>query len=290
MVRDARARSLQENDSRRRAVTFRTGFRYFDRSQEVDDSGAAIARRLGLEVREWPLHAYLTRDGSAPAEFASCGDAFDAHMAALEDELPKTMLLTGVWGDRVWNRLNKDEETVMVRGDPSGSGLGEFRLRLGFIHVPVPFFGAMRLQDVRGISKLPEMQPWTLGNDYDRPIARRILEEAGVPRSFFGQVKQGSFATLGVTRRSPSHLSSFEEFYQRTRQQFGWIETARIDARYRLLEAERLWTRAAERHGLPRVVPRVTQWDVAEPGRPSLLVQWGNAVVRERYRAALGRA
>ena len=33
------------------------------------------------------------------------------------------------------------------------------------------------------------MTPWCIGTDYDRPIARRIAEEAGVPREWFGQNK-----------------------------------------------------------------------------------------------------
>jgi hypothetical protein len=36
------------------------------------------------------------------------------------------------------------------------------------------------------------MDPWRLRNAYDRPIPRRIAEEAGVPREIFGQSKMGS--------------------------------------------------------------------------------------------------
>ena len=35
------------------------------------------------------------------------------------------------------------------------------------------------------------MKPWSVAKSYDRPIARRIAEEAGVPRHLFGQVKKG---------------------------------------------------------------------------------------------------
>jgi hypothetical protein len=35
------------------------------------------------------------------------------------------------------------------------------------------------------------MKPWSLGNDYDRPIARRIAESSGVPREAFGIQKKG---------------------------------------------------------------------------------------------------
>ncbi|MDE5832358.1 MAG: hypothetical protein K2H64_05150 [Desulfovibrio sp.] len=33
------------------------------------------------------------------------------------------------------------------------------------------------------------MLPWTLGNAYDRPVPRRLAEEAGVPRELFGMRK-----------------------------------------------------------------------------------------------------
>jgi hypothetical protein len=35
-----------------------------------------------------------------------------------------------------------------------------------------------------------EMAPWSIGGEYDRPIPRRIVEEAGVERDSFGQSKK----------------------------------------------------------------------------------------------------
>ena len=40
------------------------------------------------------------------------------------------------------------------------------------------------------VSQSAEMAPYTLGNDYDRPIPRRILESSGVPRELFGMRKK----------------------------------------------------------------------------------------------------
>jgi hypothetical protein len=40
------------------------------------------------------------------------------------------------------------------------------------------------------------MAPWRLGVLYDRPIPRRIAEEAGVPREYFGQKKMASVVEL----------------------------------------------------------------------------------------------
>ena len=45
---------------------------------------------------------------------------------------------------------------------------------------------------VRAISCSEEMKPWSVGGDYDRPIARRCAVESGVPTEWFGLRKYGS--------------------------------------------------------------------------------------------------
>ncbi len=40
------------------------------------------------------------------------------------------------------------------------------------------------------------MKHWSIGTDYDRPIPRRIAEDAGVPRQSFGQEKRATTALL----------------------------------------------------------------------------------------------
>jgi hypothetical protein len=47
-------------------------------------------------------------------------------------------------------------------------------------------------EDILRITESPELRPWGLENTYDRPIPRRIAEQAGVPRDLFGQVKTAS--------------------------------------------------------------------------------------------------
>jgi hypothetical protein len=34
------------------------------------------------------------------------------------------------------------------------------------------------------------MKPWRIGGDYDRPVPRRLVESAGVPRELYGQNKK----------------------------------------------------------------------------------------------------
>ena len=70
--------------------------------------------------------------------------------------------------------------------------MAEWRLVVGLIHLPLPYIGARRKPDIVEITESSEMDPWRLGTEYDRPIPRRIAEEAGVPRQLFGQSKMGS--------------------------------------------------------------------------------------------------
>ena len=82
-------------------------------------------------------------------------------------------------------------DSAIRRGDLGGHGMGELRLALGFVQLPLPFMGARQKADIVRITESSEMDPWRLGNAYDRPIPRRIAEEAGVPRHLFGQSKDG---------------------------------------------------------------------------------------------------
>lgn len=79
---------------------------------------------------------------------------------------------------------------MLVRTDTSGSGLSELRLRRDFIHAPVPFFGGTRHHDLLRIALSDKMAGYRIGGSYDRPVLRRIAEQAGVPREAFGQRKR----------------------------------------------------------------------------------------------------
>ena len=155
------------------------------------DSGRPVAEALGLAVHEVDQGTHTARDdGSGPEEmFASGMGGEDISHHAFERLLAGTILVTGFHGGTAWKRLASSDET-MARGDISGCSLVEFRLRVGFVHLPVPFIGALRQADIARISRSDEMRGFSVGGTYDRPIARRIAEEAGVPRELFGQQKQ----------------------------------------------------------------------------------------------------
>ena len=94
----------------------------------------------------------------------------------------------------------------------------EFRLRADFVDVPLPVFGMSQNESLQRITELEEMRPWSVGGYYDRPIPRRIAEEAGIPRGSFGTVKRAATALLhaqGGEQMSAASVASATEFAAR---------------------------------------------------------------------------
>jgi hypothetical protein len=54
------------------------------------------------------------------------------------------------------------------------------------------------------------MEPWRVNKRYDRPISRRIVESAGVPREAFGFLKSGIF-TVAIRPKHPELRVKFFE-------------------------------------------------------------------------------
>ena len=130
-------------------------------------------------------------------------------MKAFEADLPGTILFTGFHGDKVWHYGNHKVSKTIIRGDASGGSLGEFRLRVGFIHLPIPFVGCLQHPSIDRVTMSDEMKPWFVdretrgGRIYNRPLPRRLVEEAGVPREWFGQDKRAVTQPLAFVPREP---------------------------------------------------------------------------------------
>ena len=159
------------------------------------DSGTVAAAHLGLKailVRrdDWRRHhlpevPFLTADGYAEDRFFLCA----------EPHLRGKLLLTGFHGDKIWGKSPYGPDSLtphpeIKRGDCSGLTMTEYRLSAGFIHCAVPFWGARHIHEVVAISRQAAMKPWDIPGDYSRPICRRIVETAGVPRDAFGVSKK----------------------------------------------------------------------------------------------------
>jgi hypothetical protein len=153
------------------------------------DSGETIAKYLGLCCQ-----CYARNREAYPYEESiwAMGDCGDLNLTVFDYPAPLCLLFTGFHGDFVWDRARHDLSQPLVRHDAGGSGFTEFRLSMGVFNCPVPFWGIQRAQEIQALSFAAEMAPWTLHNTYDRPIPRRILEEAGVPRGTFAVRKNAS--------------------------------------------------------------------------------------------------
>lgn len=157
-----------------------------------NDSGKSVGETIGLRVHELERVDSVKNRDSSEAEFLATGMGGEDYVyKAFEPFLNKRLLVTGFHGDKIWDKHTLPKPGI-VRGDVSGSSLSEFRLRVGFIHVPLPFVGANCHRAVYSISNSEEMQAYSIGGSYDRPIPRRIVEEAGIARNRFGQSKKAA--------------------------------------------------------------------------------------------------
>lgn len=249
----------------------------------LSDSGAEVGARLGMEVGVFPRLAYQQRADLPEAEFLASGFAGEEVVfSEMERELAGKMLVSGFYGDGMW-WLNRPPRPLLWRSDQSGSSLGEWRLRVGFHHVPLACFGGHDYRVTQRISRSPEMRPWTLGRRYDKPIARRILEEAGVPRGTFGEVKRAASGSLhvdGPAALSPGTRASLAAFAAQEGRRVTFQRRRRA-----------LWERATlkltRKLGLERVAARVErrkfELAVMEPVFGSLLLRWAVSIIRPRY-------
>ena len=109
----------------------------------------------------------------------------------IEANCSSAIVFLGHHGDSIWKVDIPAERIEKVQIPSRSMGFcAEMRLKSGFISIPLPGFMATDMQDIVAISRSKAMEPWRLYNDYDRPIPRRIAEEAGVDRHLFGVQKQ----------------------------------------------------------------------------------------------------
>ena len=157
----------------------------------VDDSGEPIATSLGMNYTVIPREMWRSMEQPEIPFIAGSPSGSDVLWAGAESQLAGSLLLTGFFGDAVWAEHYPYPASDLARGDGSGRSLTEYRLHTKFIHCPVPFWGARLGKELMAISQSPKMQAWKISGNYSRPICRRIVEAAGVPREMFGIGKRG---------------------------------------------------------------------------------------------------
>jgi hypothetical protein len=241
----------------RSAVTFTEARATFNERplKTLDDSGEHIAKILGLEVATFSRNAYLAAEDYPEALFiATGGGGDDVVLSALRSALERTMLFTGMLGDTLWSTTSPQSPALSEQYRflyPAGGSLQEFRLGTGFIHVPVPLLTFTRHGDVQRISRSLEMRPWRVGGDYDRPIPRRLVEEAGVRRRAYAREKRAITQPFWLQKSDSSCMSvrslrDLEEFRKRVAAQYP-LGKLRMQVNERLQRAAGRYRKLAAR-------------------------------------------
>jgi hypothetical protein len=241
------------------------------------------------------------RDIDAAELFLGTGElATSLFFLSSAQELTGKLLLSGNYGDGMWDRNYRETDTKIARIMWGDTAKKEFRLKVGYIDYAPAYLTAMIQPEINAISNLPEMEPWTLHNDYDRPIPRRLAEEAGVPRGAFGVVKDGGacsslrFGNLSYLARTMPP-ASFERFSR-------YLDTAKGErpktAKWMLRSVAYLAFVLATflsihgRSELERLL-RTNHWATrftCSPGAPSFLFPWAIAELRSTAYSRLGDA
>ncbi len=162
-----------------------------------DDSGEPIAAALGLSLKTALRSDYRAAGWDAERLFYVFGLPEDICLHPFRNDLKRSLLFTGILGETQWDRVPHYAGGCWS-WDPGGATMQEFRLRTGFAQLPLAFYGWQHNAQLVRISQSAELEPWSLGNSYDRPIARRLVEECGVPRECFGMKKRAVSIMVGV--------------------------------------------------------------------------------------------
>ncbi len=255
------------------------------------EAGGEIAECLGLVAHVLPREGWRARHLPQIPFLAADGKIEAISLTIAEALLAGKVLLTGYHGDKIWAKDTKDLSENIVRGDTSGLSQCEYRLWVGYLHCPVPFWGARQIAQVNRISHSAELRAWDVPGDYSRPIPRRIAETAGVPREMFGIAKLFASASQ-LEILAPEAMADYTTWLKRHRWQ--WLRDLRVppptdpalDAKLSAILANvEVWM--SKTPGLWRLA-RDIQWDASLLRRH--LFAWATERALERYQTASHRA
>ena len=189
------------------AITFKQS-----RTGRADDGGK-IAEILGIKLHYLERDAWRTYDFPEVPFLAGDAKGGEVQFKGAEEYLKGRVLLTGLHGSAAWDKEVISLSPDILRGDRCLLSFTEYRLWAGFIHFPIAYMGIRQVKELNAISNSPEMAPWNIGGDYNRPFCRRVVEEAGVPREMFGVSKSATTVLLATTDSSLSS-KSLQNYYQ----------------------------------------------------------------------------
>ena len=208
-----------------------------------NDSGADICRILGIQMKTIDRRFFEKEPESEFLYWAGTHNCLDMNLHEVTRHTGDgAVLLTGIRGE-IWyteNSINSIDAARMSciddqvqSWDLGGHGFSEARLHAGYIHAAAPYIGIRCRQDIFDIGNSEEMRPWSIGGTYDRPIARRIGEEAGVPREAFGRTKLASVVEI-LPPYLPHGKQLRQEFFAFLRKELDPLADTRLRLAQRL--------------------------------------------------------
>lgn len=212
----------------KKVITFNTPKQY------AEDCGKDIAKRIGFEdIFLCNADLYRNQNDYIEADCMSSGDVGSSIIFAAHKELFKnSMVMMGIRGDSLWERNhsnvnNSQNFTVGNTLQQTDHTFIETCLEVNAICIPLPMIGADKWTDIANISNSNELKPYSVRDLYDRPIPRRIAEEYGIPRDWFGLEKAGAgisyhFDTFNrvlgkMSKTSAKSLIQFRKEFKRSK-------------------------------------------------------------------------
>jgi len=259
-----------------------------------NDSGENIAKALGYTtIIKKNANDYLNRDDLIEAEYLSSGELGSSIIfSAFEDEFRGKLVLIGERGDKIWDKNRKDvnRELRFENEIFTNTSMIENRLKVGYIIVPLPLYAATNWPSIHKISNSEEMQYWSLGNDYDRPIPRRILEEKGVERHMFGVEKKGAgfnyrYDNLSriKSRMSQNSFQSFYKFYKQNRNKRNLLNKYKHIVKFIIKTYPVYLNWIFSKFKIKIKLQVSTEKLCDNPFSPSYLIHWGLEITKQRY-------
>jgi hypothetical protein len=261
----------------RDAVSIRKARREPAHLLNLEDSGAAVAEQLGMTCSTYARKR--TNYSFEDAVWAAMGNVGDVNLALFDYPSPLCLLFTGFMGDVLWAKTTRQSEPLH-RKDTSGARFSECRLALGVFNCAPTFWGCQRESQILDLSHLAEMAPWSVSGDYDRPVPRRIVEEAGVRRGTFAKRKKAASFNRRLGRPLSKDLhADFASFIKQRGDRASSGLTEWISLCLRGLE----WVIVRR---LPKPLRfRCGNW-IALPDPTSFFI-WGSERCKRRYLAGL---
>lgn len=286
-----------------------------DSGSKVDYPGET-AQILGLNMKEVARDTWRERADMPEARLAASMTTISGiSQLNMDNEIAGRLLINGCMGDIVWDANNNlvAKDVVHPYGIMDGRSLIEHRLHAGYIRFGPAEISMSAHPSIHALSVSSEMAPWRLGNNYDRPVARRIGEEASVRRDSFGVKKYGSSARVGHSltyypsgTRQSMYSNLIESMSSQATESFldflGSIDTERHESS---MKRDRVWhwiyekSAALEHHASQRlrrlgvrfVIPRRAMRQLARRARRNAdytrwLPHWGIEQTKGAYKTA----